>query len=84
MQTAEKLSITIPAEMAKMIRHKVKIGDYGSNSEVIREALRGWMEREKRARELDAAMAKGIADADEGRVMDIKSAQKAMRKRYQT
>ena len=37
---AEKLSITLPYEMAKMVREKVGAGSYSSNSEVIREALR--------------------------------------------
>ncbi|WP_447969663.1 type II toxin-antitoxin system ParD family antitoxin [Nitrospira sp. M1] len=37
---AEKLSITLPREMAQMVREKVGAGDYSSNSEVIREALR--------------------------------------------
>ncbi len=37
---AEKLSITLPYEMAKMVRDKVGAGSYSSNSEVIREALR--------------------------------------------
>lgn len=37
---AEKLSITLPPELAKMVRDKVESGTYSSNSEVIREALR--------------------------------------------
>lgn len=40
MQTVEKFSITLPREMARMIREKVEAGDYASNSEVVREALR--------------------------------------------
>jgi antitoxin ParD1/3/4 len=46
MQPAEKLSITLPADMARMVREKVEGGAYASNSEVIREALRAWQERE--------------------------------------
>jgi len=46
MQPAEKLSITLPADMARMVRDKVEGGSYASNSEVIREALRTWQERE--------------------------------------
>jgi putative addiction module CopG family antidote len=48
MQSAEKLSITLPPEMASFIRQKVESGIYGSNSEIIREAMRGLMERERR------------------------------------
>src|ERR1700686_1526169 len=46
MHPAEKLSITLPADMARMVRDKVEGGSYASNSEVIREALRTWQERE--------------------------------------
>lgn len=40
MSVAEKLSITLPSEMASMVRDKVLSGVYSSNSEVIRDALR--------------------------------------------
>jgi antitoxin ParD1/3/4 len=54
MKPAEKLSITLPADMARMVRDKVEGGAYASNSEVIREALRSWQEREfLKARRLD-------------------------------
>jgi antitoxin ParD1/3/4 len=54
MEPAEKLSITLPADMARMVRDKVEGGAYASNSEVIREALRTWQEREAmKAQRLD-------------------------------
>lgn len=71
MQAAEKLSITLPAEMVRVIREKVSTGAYGSNSEIIREALRGWMERERRLEMLDRAIAQGVADAEAGRTQEI-------------
>jgi antitoxin ParD1/3/4 len=40
MPTTEKLSITLPTDMARMIREKVAQGTYASNSEVIRDGLR--------------------------------------------
>ncbi|MGH6858137.1 MAG: type II toxin-antitoxin system ParD family antitoxin [Methylocella sp.] len=43
---AEKLSITLPADMAQRIRSRVESGSYGSNSEVIREAMRLLEQRE--------------------------------------
>ena len=46
MEPAEKLSITLPADLARVVRQKVESGAYASNSEVIREALRAWQERE--------------------------------------
>lgn len=47
MATAEKLSITLPRDLAEMVRRQVELGDYASNSEVIRDALRLWQERKE-------------------------------------
>ncbi len=71
MQAAEKLSIALPPEMANFIRQKVSSGLYSSNSEIIREALRSMMERERRLEMLDTAVVRGVADAEAGRVQDI-------------
>ncbi len=73
MQHTEKLSITLPVEMVRLIREKVGTGYYSSNSEVIREALRGWLSREQRLTALDLAIEKGIASAEAGRVQDIET-----------
>lgn len=81
-QNAEKLSITLPPEMARMIREKVSSGAYGSNSEVIREALRGWLDRDRRLAALDSAIARGLADAEAGRVRGIKEVRGEMRARF--
>lgn len=57
MQT-EKLSISLPSDMARMIRRQVEEGGYASNSEVIRDALRLWQQRaEEKAERLDALRA---------------------------
>ena len=56
---AEKLSITLPADMAQMIRRQVDSGAYSSNSEVIREAMRLWQDRRsEREQRLDIIRAK--------------------------
>jgi len=84
MQTTEKLSITLPAEMVRVIREKVGTGTYSSNSEVIREALRGWMEREQRLATLDAAIARGVADADTGRSQEIETVREELKRRFES
>ena len=84
MQTAEKLSITLPAEMVRIIREKVGSGSYSSNSEVIREALRGWMEREQRLATLDAAIVRGVADADAGQTQEIEAVREELKKRFES
>ena len=81
-QNAEKLSITLPREMARVIREKVSSGAYGSNSEVIREALRSWLDRDRRLAALDSAIARGVADAEAGRVHEVDDVRGALRERF--
>ncbi|RVQ54110.1 type II toxin-antitoxin system ParD family antitoxin [Sinorhizobium meliloti] len=65
MQT-EKLSISLPVDMARMVRRRVEDGAYASNSEVIREALRLWQQREQeRGHRLDAIRASLDAAAND-------------------
>ncbi|MFQ6284205.1 type II toxin-antitoxin system ParD family antitoxin [Yersinia enterocolitica] len=47
MRTTQQFSITLPNEMAEMVRSRVASGDYASESEVIREGLRALHERDK-------------------------------------
>ncbi len=75
MSTIERMTITMPADMAAVVKGAVEGGDYASTSEVIREALRDW--KSKRAiqlHELEALKAdidKGLADVAAGRVKDF-------------
>lgn len=49
----------------------VRAGRYGSTSEVLREGVRLIQEREARLTSLDAAVARGLSDAREGRVRPV-------------
>ena len=40
MRGTEQFSITLPSEMAQMVKDKVSSGEYASESEVIRDGLR--------------------------------------------
>lgn len=46
MQSVEKLSITLPRELAEKVREKVAKGEFASQSDVVRAALRLWQECE--------------------------------------
>ncbi len=81
-QTAEKLSITLPVEMVRVIRERVSSGDYGSTSEVVREAMRAWLQRERRLAALDAAIARGVSQVDAGLSQDIEDVRQEMRQRF--
>ena len=47
MRTTRQISITLPVEMAAMVKNKVAGGAYASESEVIREGLRALAERDE-------------------------------------
>ena len=40
MRTTQQFSITLPTEMASLVKSKVASGDYATESEVIRDGLR--------------------------------------------
>lgn len=46
MRSTQQMSITLPLEMANLVKQRVSNGDYASESEVIREGLRALQERE--------------------------------------
>lgn len=75
MPTIERLTVTMPADMAALIKAAVEEGDYASTSEVIREALRDWkVKRSLKLGEIEALRTdinKGMADLTAGRVADF-------------
>jgi len=78
MAEIERMTITLPAEMAAIVKNAVDAGDYASSSEVMREALRDWkMKRALQLQELTALKAdidRGLTDVAEGRVQDFDAA----------
>jgi antitoxin ParD1/3/4 len=84
MANVKKRSISLTPDLDDAIQRRIASGRYASQSEVIRAALRV-LERdeEERARKLaalDAAIARGIADAEAGRVMPLDDAFARIRK----
>ncbi len=75
MADIERLTITLPVEMAAVVKSAVDTGDYASSSEVVRAALRDW--KLKRALQLEelatlkADIDLGLADVSAGRVQDF-------------
>jgi antitoxin ParD1/3/4 len=78
MANIERLTITLPSDMAAVLKGAVEGGDYASSSEVVREALRDWkVKRALQLQELTALQAdidKGLTDLAEGRVKDFDTA----------
>lgn len=62
------ISADLGDQLENYVTDLVRSGRYHSKSEVLREGVRLVQEREARLVALDAAMARGIADAAAGRV----------------
>jgi antitoxin ParD1/3/4 len=74
----ERLTITLPSDMAAAVKGAVEKGDYASSSEVVREAIRDWKLKRalqlKETESLKADIDKGMGDLAEGRVKDFDTA----------
>ena len=68
------ISADLGALLEGYVNELVTKGRYNSKSEVLREGVRLVQEREAKLAALDAALAKGIADADAGRVIPLDEA----------
>ena len=60
MRSTQQFSVTLPNEMAQMVKAKVSSGEYASESEVIRDGLRALQARDKA---LDAWLQTEVAAA---------------------
>jgi antitoxin ParD1/3/4 len=47
MRSTRQLSVTLPNEMARMVKSKVSSGEYASESEVVRDGLRALQARDR-------------------------------------
>jgi antitoxin ParD1/3/4 len=74
MRSTQQFSVTLPKEMAQMVKEKVSSGEYASESEVIRDGLRALQARDKA---LDSWLRTEVAAAydglraDPGRALDV-------------
>ena len=63
MRSTQQLSITLPNEMADVVKAKVRTGEYASESEVIRDGLRALLARD---RAVDAWLHNRVGPAFDG------------------
>jgi antitoxin ParD1/3/4 len=64
-------SVDLGPQLERLVAKLVKSGRYNSRSEILREGVRLVQEREAGLASLDAAIARGIADAEAGRVKSL-------------
>lgn len=84
MRTTKQMSVTLPVEMAAMVRAKVSSGEYASESEVIREGLRALSTHDRAVNEwlkTEVASAYDRLDEDPSRLQSIEDVRARLRPR---
>jgi antitoxin ParD1/3/4 len=79
----ERMTITMPTEMAEILHQAVAGGEYASTSEVVREALREWTRnRDAERRDLEALRTAIRAGLDSGPAIPADQVLAELRARY--
>ena len=72
---AEKISITLPPDMLSYIKNNVQAGQYSSTSELIREAVRLWQQKqEEHTAKIEAIRARLDRSANSGTPIPMEEA----------
>ena len=83
MKPAGQMTLTLTPELEQFVRDEVRRGAFASSSEYVRDLVRErYMKERDRAAKLkvlDAALARGIADAEAGRVLPVGEAFERLR-----
>ena len=73
------MNIHLTPELEKLVKDTVASGQYGSVSEVIREAVRTWQAEMKWREQLRQKIAEGYAQAKAGKLLDGPTAMAELR-----
>ena len=70
MSKLERITVTMPEAMAAKMRAVVDAGEYATTSEIVREALRGWSDKQDRRRSELEQLRALIAEGEKGPFRD--------------
>ena len=76
------ISVDLGDHLEGFVTELIRSGRYNSKSEILREGVRLIQEREARLSALDAAIARGVADADAGRVVPLEGVFEDLKSKY--
>jgi antitoxin ParD1/3/4 len=83
MKPAGQMTLTLTDELEQFVRDEVRNGAFASSSEYVRTLVRERYlkarDRDAKLQALDAALARGIADAEADRTMPLDEAFKRLR-----
>jgi antitoxin ParD1/3/4 len=85
MRSTQQLSITLPNEMADLVRAKVAAGEYATESEVIRDGLRTLLARDRAVEDWlreTAAPAYDAVKAEPSRAVSAEHVRSALSKKH--
>lgn len=77
------ISADLGPQLERFVAKLVETGRYNSKSEVLREGIRLIQERETRLSVLDQSLARGLADAEAGRVKPMSEVAARLEAKYQ-
>jgi antitoxin ParD1/3/4 len=77
------ISADLGPQLESFVAKLVETGRYNSKSEVLREGIRLIQEREARLSVLDQALARGLADAEAGRIKPLSDVVARLEAKYQ-
>jgi antitoxin ParD1/3/4 len=82
MAKLERITVTMPEEMAAKMRAAVESGEYATTSEIVREALRDWEEYQER-RQLKLEMLRNLVrEGLESEALDGETVLAELRAKY--
>lgn len=82
MSKLERITVTMPEEMAAKLRAAVETGEYATTSEIVREALRDWSEEQERKQAALERMRAIVEEASKGPFLDGPTVLAELRAKY--
>jgi antitoxin ParD1/3/4 len=79
MSKLERITVTMPEEMAAKLRAAVEAGEYATTSEVVREALRRWSEKQDRIDAENQAIREALDRAQESGTVEAADVYRRLR-----
>ncbi len=70
MAKLERITVTMPEEMAAKMRAAVESGEYATTSEIVREALRDWSDYQERRQAALEKLRSLIREGEESDALD--------------